>query len=206
MKHLNMFAKFGFADRYGLVVIPPVFDEVRMDDYFILCRRGKKWGILKDVKKFYEMEYRFDGVYLGKGGYLWAKENGLWGMMDSDENTLIPFRFDKVSLKSAEAIPFIEATSEGRKEYFLISGEKLWKEVEILEMYEFNRGYVAALGCRVGNDSTEYFAIRQDDLRLFFYNEHTQNEFEFIEELRNDYCWSRAKVYATEASDTPKRW
>ena len=98
----NTYAHVKLRGRYGMVnakieeVIPCVFDSIKSEYGFFICKQNNRWGVFSSqAKELYPCQYQ--DAKLGKLGEdlcLFIQEKGLWGAVDLYSGTeLLPCRF-----------------------------------------------------------------------------------------------------------------
>ncbi|MDR6568020.1 WG repeat-containing protein [Chitinophaga ginsengisegetis] len=92
--------KMTYADTYGKLLLPLQFEDAGiLDDAHFDVKTGGKWGIYSTPEKrllipaIYE-SFDYCGGCGRKGDYLFAQKNGKWGIIDFDNNILMPFEYE----------------------------------------------------------------------------------------------------------------
>jgi hypothetical protein len=92
--------KMGFINKEGILVIPPLYDEVG-DFTAGLCSAGKdgKWGFL-DKKGGIAVEFVYDeiGEHGFQGGLAAVRQNAFWGAIDKKGTPVVPCLYDGISI------------------------------------------------------------------------------------------------------------
>ncbi|SHL62551.1 WG containing repeat-containing protein [Chitinophaga jiangningensis] len=92
--------KVNLADKQGTQLFPWQFEEINyLDGNNFDVRAGKLWGIYNLEAKRLIIPLAYEGFdYCGgcgrKGDYLFAKKNGKWGIINFNNETLLPFEYD----------------------------------------------------------------------------------------------------------------
>ncbi|MBV8253519.1 MAG: WG repeat-containing protein [Chitinophaga sp.] len=96
---LKQHKKRTYADTYGHLLLPLQFEEVGIldDDHFDVKANGK-WGIYSNKAQKLVVPAVYDGFdYCGGCGtqsnYVFAKKNGKWGILNFNNETLLPFEY-----------------------------------------------------------------------------------------------------------------
>ncbi|HEY8957160.1 WG repeat-containing protein [Chitinophaga sp.] len=92
--------KMAYADTYGKLLLPLQFEDAGiLDDQHFDVKTGGKWGIYSTAENkllipaVYE-SFDYCGGCGSKGDYLFAQQNGKWGIIDFHNNILIPFEYE----------------------------------------------------------------------------------------------------------------
>lgn len=97
---LRQHGKMTYADTYGKLLLPLQFEDAGIlnDEHFDV-KTGGKWGVYSTAEKrllipaVYE-SFDYCGGCGRKGDYLFAQKNGKWGIIDFDNNILMPFEYE----------------------------------------------------------------------------------------------------------------
>ena len=101
-RYLSLYRKqkMTFADSWGNQLLPLKFEEVRFltNRYFDVSEENK-WGVYDSKTDKLIIPIAYDDIdYCGgcghKSSYIYAKKNGKWGIIDFNNNILIPFKYD----------------------------------------------------------------------------------------------------------------
>ncbi|HEY9261489.1 WG repeat-containing protein [Chitinophaga sp.] len=92
--------KIGYADTHGKLLLPLQFQEAGIldEDHFDVKTNGK-WGVFSVPKNklvipaIYEA-FDYCGGCGAKGGYVFAQQNGQWGVVDFNNKVLLPFAYE----------------------------------------------------------------------------------------------------------------
>jgi hypothetical protein len=97
---LRQQGKMTYADTYGKLLLPMQFEDAGiLDDEHFDVKTGGKWGIYSTrenrllIPAVYE-SFDYCGGCGRKGDYLFAQKNGKWGIIDFDNNILMPFEYE----------------------------------------------------------------------------------------------------------------
>ncbi|SEW51166.1 WG repeat-containing protein [Chitinophaga arvensicola] len=92
--------KMTYADTYGKLLLPMEFEDAGIldDDHFDV-KTGGKWGVYSTPAKKLIIPAIYEGFdYCGgcglKGDYLFAQKDGKWGIIDFNNNVLLPFEYE----------------------------------------------------------------------------------------------------------------
>jgi WG containing repeat len=114
--------KYGIMDTAGKYVLPLAYDSIGIADDkqgLFWVKKGGKYQVFEIKKgKPYLHKTKYDflaGVHFDANNYFtdedinyfFAQSNGLWGLIDAEENTLKPFEYDYVSKSNSYGRGFI---------------------------------------------------------------------------------------------------
>lgn len=92
--------KIAYADTHGKLLLPLQFQEAGIldEDHFDVKSDGK-WGVFSVSQNKLLIPAIYDGFdYCGgcgaKGGYVFAQQNGQWGVVDFNNKVLVPFEYE----------------------------------------------------------------------------------------------------------------
>jgi len=190
---MRTFAKYGLMDETGLVTVPPIFDEIVSNEFFVLGKFRGEWGeilIPGDAEWFHDETFEDVKIF---EDVLWFKNGGFWGARNVNGETLLASEY--VEIKFVDGAHIVEADKlTDRKYFFTARGIELSTEVDILEIGSFKLGYAIASGTTKKSVEKRYFIISADDAKVLKKTFLDIDECTvFIEELRNDYVWSMHK-------------
>jgi WG containing repeat len=92
--------KIAYADTHGKLLLPLQFQEAGIldDDHFDVKVDGK-WGVFSVAQNKLVIPATYEAFdYCGgcgaKGGYVFAQQNGQWGVVDFNNKVLVPFEYE----------------------------------------------------------------------------------------------------------------
>lgn len=103
--------KYGYKDQHGTILIPPKYDQIRLDYNWWRVQLNGKWGVIGDN---YEesIPIKFDDLNVISEELAGAKLNGKWGFIDRQGKETIPFIYDEVGAFSDDVV--VVAQREGK--------------------------------------------------------------------------------------------
>lgn len=97
---LRQQGKMTYADTDGKLLLPLQFEDAGiLDDTHFDVKTGGKWGIYSTAENRLLIPAMYESFdYCGgcgrKGDYLFAQKNGKWGIIDFNNNVLMPFEYE----------------------------------------------------------------------------------------------------------------
>ena len=118
----NTYANVQLRGKYGVVnakleeVLPCVFDEIKCEYGFFLCKQNNRWGVFtSQAKELYPCQYQDARLgKIGEGLCLFIQDKGLWGALDLYSGVeLLPCRFAQAEALG-EAAEYIKTTLDDK--------------------------------------------------------------------------------------------
>lgn len=190
-RSFKVVARYGLIDQCGRVVMLPAFEDVLINDAFILGKFGGRWGIIHDFGCLYNNKFEFEDV-MAFDNVLWFKKFGMWGARNSDERILVRPKYERLSRMDNSNVIEAVCERESRYEYFSLNGCRLYDDAALFRVYDFEMGYAMGLGYRKGDTEQSYFIISANSGKPVKYFEKEGECKALLEELRNDYIWSKS--------------
>lgn len=107
--------KWGIVDCRDKVVVPIKFKYLSAfnNDNIAVAKKGKSWGVINTAgETVVDFEYNFDVNYVSllqlTDGYLWLKKDDLWGTVDLNQNTIIPFLYSEIQEINGNRITVVQ--------------------------------------------------------------------------------------------------
>lgn len=100
---------WGIMDTTGNFVVEPTYHDFGYeragpdfsDGYSVFSTHGKDFGLIGIDGSIKIPEGKYDVLIDGQGDRYAAKLNGKWGVIDSDENIIMPFEYKKIEVESS---------------------------------------------------------------------------------------------------------
>ena len=141
--HVTLRGKYGVVNAKLEEVIPCVFDEIKCEYGFFICKQNNRWGVFtSQAKELYPCQYQ--DAKLGKLGEdlcLFIQDKGLWGALDLYSGTeLLPCRFAHAE-PLGETAEYIKTTADDKVGLYTARGVLLfpceYADIKGVEMPEY---------------------------------------------------------------------
>lgn len=115
--------KIGLINRKGMVIIPPVWDEIKsFGETMIAVKSNDKWGYC-DLKGSLKIPVKYEEVHNFSEGLAFVKLNDKWGVIDTTGKVIISFLYkdsypwfsDGIGRVSKDGENWININSEGKE-------------------------------------------------------------------------------------------
>ncbi len=133
--------KWGFVDKTGNQVIPPIFDEIlnfRQD--YAAARVGMRWGFINKKGNFV-INPNFEGARNFSDGLAPVKKGELWGCIDEKGKLVIDYSFEDIKMFNNGLAPAKRTGKWGfidKKGKFIL--DRIW-----LDAWEFSEDLAAVM-------------------------------------------------------------
>lgn len=134
--------RWGVMDEKLNLVVENINDEISENDKFYLLKRDKEnYLLFKDIKQEKKLQ-KYEDIEIEKNGYIYVKQKDFWGMIDENEEIIIPNEYKE--LKSMNEEIFMGIDKDNR--FTLINLKK--NIIKILDIENHSRyadGYIMVL-------------------------------------------------------------
>jgi hypothetical protein len=94
--HVSLNNKWGFVNKNGKIVIPLIYDEVKVDiAEEIIVSLDNKWGLINETGAIL-IAIKYDAIDNFNGGLALVKLNGKCGFINKSDKIVVPIKYDEV--------------------------------------------------------------------------------------------------------------
>lgn len=102
--------KYGLIDNYGNYLISPKYEELKKtfgeNRSFFTAKLNEKYGVINECGETI-IDFKYDNMkFFGDKEHICAKNQGKWGLINVNENIIVPFIYDESF--NIYALPFRE--------------------------------------------------------------------------------------------------
>lgn len=106
---------WGIVDSNGVQIVPTQYQYIsRLNDSYLSVKQNNQYGVYSVYEGKEIITTKYDGITMLEP-WIMAKQNGGWGLIDAEENVIVPFKYDDIKKLNSS--------------YFAVKNYKSWGTV-----------------------------------------------------------------------------
>ena len=87
---------WGIVDSNGVQIVPTQYQYIsKLNDSYLSVKQNNQYGVYSVYEGKEIITTKYDGITMLEP-WIMAKQNGGWGLIDAEENVIVPFKYDDI--------------------------------------------------------------------------------------------------------------